>query len=998
MQGGGQSITPELRLLLACARVDTSAAEEAGIRKILACDIDWTRFAKKAIDHGLASLVGHTLLRVADKGAVPDNICAALRTIIDQSRRVNSAHFEEFGRILDVLADRGVQAIPFKGPALALATYGDIGLRSFRDLDFLVRDADLPPTIAALRELGYTRNERLSEARLDLIHRLQGQDIVFNRDERPPVEPHTRLTSAKMALDIDYAGIWDRARPATLGGRRVLAFAPEDELIVLAIHGGKEMWWNAKWACDVAVFVRSHPILDWDLIAHRARAQGCLRMVLLATLLSRSFFESPAPDAIVRAERSDPIVARIVERVLASWLADEPLGPPSNSALSLALLWLHDGLWRRARYAARTVLLPGPRHVAGIPLPKSLHFAYGPVAVAHDVLALPLWQAYQRVEVQIKRWQNAVARSELALALPPTSADGKLSLRRRYKARADAERAVAADAKNPAAWRNLGEVLAEVGSYRQAITCYDKALALVPSNTMIWKRRQAMMQAMGSSAEVTDEAPDLQNAEGWAVHAVRLFSTGRVADSHQASERALAIDPQNNMAARVAIQSRLFMCDWQRRAEDEQRVADSIEAGRPVIESFFHRAMRDSEAEHLARTRLAARPLPRSPPSWEGERYRHEKIRLAYLSTDFRDHVVSEAIIGCLEHHDRSSFVTHAISLGMKDGSLMRHRVEHAFDHFIDAQAKSDGEIATMLRQLEIDVVVDLNGNSGEYRPGILARRPVPVQAHFLGYPGTTGVNFMDYIIADHMVIPESNLIHYSENVIYLPHTYMPTDRTRTIAPNIPTRAQAGLPENVFVFACHNHEYKITPDVFDVWMRLLRTIEGSILWLKFLNPAAISNLWREAEARGVAPQRLVFAPRMALAADHLARLRLADLFLDTRPYNAHVTAVDALWAGLPVLTCPGNTFAARVAASLLHAIGLPELVTASMADYEAMAVALARNPDRLAAIRAKLAANRNRAALFDTTGHTRDMEAAYQMAWERHQKGLPPATFSVEDR
>jgi len=256
----------------------------------------------------------------------------------------------------------------------------------------------------------------------------------------------------------------------------------------------------------------------------------------------------------------------------------------------------------------------------------------------------------------------------------------------------------------------------------------------------------------------------------------------------------------------------------------------------------------------------------------------------------------------------------------------------------------------------------------------------------------------MDYIIADRVVIPEANLIHYRENVIYLPQTYMPTDRTRPIAPNTPTRAEAGLPETGFVFACHNHEYKITPDVFDVWMRLLRTIEGSILWLKFLNPAAMSNLWREAEARGVAPERVVFAPRMDQSADHLARLRLADLFLDTRPYNAHAIAVDALWVGLPVLTCPGNTFPGRVAASLLHAIGLPELVTGSLAEYETMAVALARNPDRLAAIRTKLAANRDHAALFDTARRTHDLEAAYQIAWERHQNGLPPAGFKVEGR
>jgi predicted O-linked N-acetylglucosamine transferase (SPINDLY family) len=257
------------------------------------------------------------------------------------------------------------------------------------------------------------------------------------------------------------------------------------------------------------------------------------------------------------------------------------------------------------------------------------------------------------------------------------------------------------------------------------------------------------------------------------------------------------------------------------------------------------------------------------------------------------------------------------------------------------------------------------------------------------------GVPFVDYIIADRMVIPEENQVHYTEKVISLPHTYMPTDRTRPIAAATPSRNEAGLPETGFVFACHNHEYKITPEIFDVWMRLLRTVEGSVLWLKFLNPAAMSSLWREASARGVAPDRLVFAPRLPRPRDHLARLRLADLFIDTRPYNAHATACDALWAGLPVLTCPGSTFPGRVAASLLHAIGLPELVAQSVAEYEEMALALARDPERLAGIKAKLARNRDTAALFDTARFTRDLEAAYTAMWERQQQGFLPESFSV---
>jgi predicted O-linked N-acetylglucosamine transferase (SPINDLY family) len=325
----------------------------------------------------------------------------------------------------------------------------------------------------------------------------------------------------------------------------------------------------------------------------------------------------------------------------------------------------------------------------------------------------------------------------------------------------------------------------------------------------------------------------------------------------------------------------------------------------------------------------------------------------------------------------------------------MRRRIEAAFDRFIDVQSMSDAAVARMLRELEIDILVDLNGFTGEMRGGILARRAVPVQVNYLGYPGTMGVPFIDYIIADHVVIPRENRIHYSEQVVYLPHAYLPNDRKRPITENTPSRIEVELPETGFVFACLNHSYKIGPEMFDVWMRLLRDIEGSVLWLRTTNAAAMSNLRREAEARGVAPERLVFAPAVSRTEDHLARLRAADLFLDTQPYNAHATACDALWAGLPVLTCPGNTFPARVAASLLHAVGLPELVTASLAEYEELARTLAQDPKRLAAIKAKLMRNRDTEPLFDTARFTRYLESAYTTMWERQQANLPPESFVV---
>jgi protein O-GlcNAc transferase len=493
-----------------------------------------------------------------------------------------------------------------------------------------------------------------------------------------------------------------------------------------------------------------------------------------------------------------------------------------------------------------------------------------------------------------------------------------------------------------------------------------------------------------------DPTPVLQDANAWAMRAGFLAASQCYGEATVASERALAIDPNHFAAMRVAIYSRLFACDWNKREEDKRRILTSLKAGKRLLNSIEFRRICEPEEESLIAARLWAMEYPMSAePVWRADRYRHDKIRIAYVSTDFRDHVVSDAIVGCFEHHDKLRFETTAISLGPDDGSEMQRRTRSAFDRVIDAQALSDAEIAAGLRELEIDIAVDLNGQAGAHRTGIFALRPTPLQVNYLGYPGTMGATFIDYIIADRIVIPDQNQIYYDEQVVYLPHTYMPNDGQRKIAEEMPSRIKAGLPETGFVFACHNDERKIGPEIFDTWMRLLQTVEGSVLWLKSLNPSAMGNLWREAKLRGVAPGRLIFAPRMPRTEDHLARLPLADLFLDTLPYNAHATACDALWAGLPVLTCRGKSFPGLVGASLLHAIGLPELVTTSLHEYEQLALALARDRERLAAIKAKLMRNRLTEPLFDTARFTRDLESAYTTMWERQQAGLAPASFAV---
>jgi predicted O-linked N-acetylglucosamine transferase (SPINDLY family) len=324
----------------------------------------------------------------------------------------------------------------------------------------------------------------------------------------------------------------------------------------------------------------------------------------------------------------------------------------------------------------------------------------------------------------------------------------------------------------------------------------------------------------------------------------------------------------------------------------------------------------------------------------------------------------------------------------------MRERLKAAFERFIDVRQRTDREVAALLRDLEVDVAVDLNGHTQGSRLGALALRPCPVQVSYLGYPGTTGAEYVDYALADRFVVPEAQLAHFAEKVVYLPDTFQANDRRRTIAASTPTRAEVGLPERGFVFCAFSNAYKITPAVFDVWMRLLQRCEGSMLWLQGSEAAAGENLRREARGRGVDPQRLVFARRLPYA-EHLARYRLADLFLDTMPFNGGATASDALWAGLPVLTCTGEAMAARMAGSLLHAAGMPELVTASLADYEALAHALAHAPPRVAALKATLARARDSCALFDTDRFRRHLEAAYVAMWEGAQRGEAPAGFAV---
>ena len=351
-------------------------------------------------------------------------------------------------------------------------------------------------------------------------------------------------------------------------------------------------------------------------------------------------------------------------------------------------------------------------------------------------------------------------------------------------------------------------------------------------------------------------------------------------------------------------------------------------------------------------------------------------------------------IAGLIEAHDKARFETTAISFGPDNQDPLRTRLKQSFDRFLDVSRNGDYETARLLKDLEIDIAVDLKGYTRGGRTGIFSFRPAPVQVNWLGFPGTLGLDYIDYIIADQFVIPKDAHAFYTEKVVYLPHSYYPTDGGRQISGKTPTRAEVGLPAGAFVFCSFNNNYKISPAVFDVWMRLLNQVDGRVLWLREGSSAAARNRRRSAQLRGVDPGRLVFAPRVQLD-DHLARHRLAGLVLDSLPYNAHTTASDALWAGVPVVTCLGSTFVGRVAGSLLNAVGLPELITETFTEYEALALKLARDCGVLAALKAKLVRNRERFPLFDTDRLRRHIESAYQTMWERCQQGLPPASFTV---
>ena len=627
-------------------------------------------------------------------------------------------------------------------------------------------------------------------------------------------------------------------------------------------------------------------------------------------------------------------------------------------------------------------------------------------AIALDPRAAEAFSTRAAVLIELRRFEEAVENCDSAIALKPGYAGAYNNrgtalkdLKRRDEALASYDRAIALNAGNAEAHNNRGNVLNQLRRFGEALVSCERAIALNPDMAEAHFNRGIaldQLQQPGEAPTRYDQAIALKPdyAEAWSNRGGAYLGLQRYDEALTNYERAIALDPEVQNLRGMHLR---FPGDWKYFNADRARLNSAVAAGNAASPPFQFAAFSSDPAIQLQCAKLYVndRYAPFPAPRWRGELYSHPRIRLAYLSSDFRDHPVSHQTIGVFERHDRSRFETTAISYGSDSPSPILDRLKATFDRFIDARTKTGEDVARIMRELEIDIAIDLNGFTDGGRPEVLVQRPAPVQVNYLGFPGTLGPACWDYIIADRFVIPEDGRRNYGEKVVHLPDSFMANDSGRRISARTPTRSEVGLPESGFVFCCFNNAYKLTPDMFDVWMRLLKQVEGSVLWLSAANRIAVENLRGEAEKRGVAPDRLVFAPRVPLNEDHLARLRLADLFLDTRYYNAHATAADALWVGVPVLTCAGSTFAARVAGSLLHAVGLSELVTTSVADYEALALKLARDPALLSELRQKLASNRTTHPLFDTERFTRHLESAYTTMWERTQRRAPPASFAV---
>jgi len=618
----------------------------------------------------------------------------------------------------------------------------------------------------------------------------------------------------------------------------------------------------------------------------------------------------------------------------------------------------------------------------------------------------------------LQEFDQALASFDEVLRLRPHDAEAcvgrgevLLQMRRAAEAKASFERALVLRPGYAAARRGIGDILLDAGRPEQALTAHQQALQLGADLPDVHNSVGNSLRALGRCAEAVaayDESLRLDPLNG-TIHANRAFALMQLEGRHEEAldgfKRALELDPDIPFAAGSLLYAQISRADWSIRvpAVSREQILRSVSSGKPACLSFAFLSISDCAATQLKCAQVFARrtcsvELPRRHSAGHRQHRPHgHRLRIAYVSADLREHAISYLIVGALERHDRARFETYGISLRPPEPTAAGERIRAAVDRFIDVSNMTDRAAAELMRDLDIDIAVDLNGYTQGSRPRIYAYGAAPIQVSYLGYPGSMGVPFMDYLLADDFVIPPDRCRHYCEAVVHLPECFQANDDKRVISERIFSRAELGIAQDAFVFCCLNNTHKINPPMFDVWMRLLAQLPDSLLWLLCHESEVRDNLCREAASRGIDPRRLLFAERLPYA-EHLARLKLADLFLDTLPFNAGTTASDALWAGVPVLTLSGEAFAARMAGSLLRAAGIPELICSSIEEYADKALALARSADTLRRLRARLAQSRGTSPLFDTARFTAHLEDAYEQMWLRLQRGEPPRGFAVPAR
>ncbi|MGO9993435.1 MAG: tetratricopeptide repeat protein [Steroidobacteraceae bacterium] len=602
----------------------------------------------------------------------------------------------------------------------------------------------------------------------------------------------------------------------------------------------------------------------------------------------------------------------------------------------------------------------------------------------------------------LERWEEALACCDQAVALKPTFAEAHHNrgnvhkeLKRWEAALASYDQALALKPDFAAAHSDRGDVLRVLKRWDESLACYHKALELSPRFAEAYLNLGNVLTelerwnaALASYERAISIKGDLAAAHFGRGNIQRTL--GQFEAAAASFDRAAALDPDLKWLLGLNLHVKMRVCDWRGVEESAAALATRIERGEPASPPLAVLALSGSAGLQQRAAQIWVReqcpPNPELPAAAKSAR--HEKIRIGYFSADFRSHPVSALTAELFETHDRSRFDVSAFSFGPDTQDEMRKRLERAFDRFIDVRRHSDRDIALLARSMELDIAVDLGGFTQDCRPTILALRAAPLQVSYLGYLGTMGAPYIDYLVADGIIVPPTHRRHYAEKILYVP-SYQVNDSKRVIADKSFSREELGLPASGFVFCCFNASFKFTPATFAGWMRILERVPRSVLFLYAAGAAVVRNLRQEALSRGVDPARLVFGPTLPTP-EYLARYRAADLFLDTLPYNAGTTASDALWAGLPVLTCAGEAFASRVAASLLTAIGMPELITGTQERYEQVAVELATDPPRLAALKQRLADNRRTTPLFDTRRFTQHLEAAYTKIYERHRAGQTP--------